>query len=107
MALGPAVTRGRGQLEGAAHTATVKAEWAKLLGRGDRGVKRTEPDRRQRRKSEFQKTSGSLVRVVIDTGTHGGGSQRGQEDSEQEGVQIDDEGTETAGGRGLAPPPPA
>ena len=101
VAPGPAVTRGRGQLEGAAQTATVKAEWAKLLGRGGRGVKRTEPDGRDEKVSSKRR----VVRVVMGTGMYGGGSQRGQEGSEQESVQIDDEGTETAGDRGLAPPP--
>ena len=43
---------------------------------------------------------------TMGTGTYGGGSQRGQEGSEQESVQVDDEGTKTAGDRGLAPPGP-
>ena len=63
-------------------------------------MKRTEPDGRDEKMSSKRR----VVRVVMGTGTYGGGSQRGQEGSEQESVQIDDEGTETAGDRGLAPP---
>ena len=51
--------------------ATVKAEWAKLLGRGGRGVKRIEPDGRDEKVSSKRR----VVRVVMGTGTYGGAGQ--------------------------------
>ena len=66
-------------------------------------MKRIEPDGRDEKASSKRR----VVRVVMGTGTYGGGSQRGQEGSEQESVQIDDEEAETEGDRGLALHPPA
>ena len=77
-----------------------------LVGEAPReGRQRSEAYRtgRQRRKGEFQKTCGACSYGHRDVRRR---VAEGQEGSEQESVQIDDEGTETAGDRGLAPGPP-